>query len=83
MKKLFFLILGLLMILYMSSCENAKIYTIELTYCDSSKPKERLRVKSYYTPYIQTYKQAVPVYTTSEKTYINVCDLTILEIENE
>lgn len=54
-------------------------YKCRITYCDN-KPQEIILTRNTR---IQTYMEAVPVVNGIDKTYINVCNLEVLETLDE
>lgn len=73
MKKLFLLLL-------LTSCGGTyKKYTVEVEKCNGEKII--VITHEYIKPYIDTYKEAVPVFYGDDEKIINVCDIKILKVE--
>lgn len=55
-------------------------HTVKISYCDGREPTTVVgRVNGKPSSQdIRTYRQAVPIFTFNHKTYVNVCDVQIL-----
>ena len=75
MKKILSL---LLLVVLLSSCEK-NVYTVEITNCVSGK-KDTIVGVDYTYPYIETYKEAIPVLRIGNRKYLNICELNVLKV---
>ena len=72
MKKIILLIIGILLL---TSCTKYW-YNIEYTTCNWNTWS--VYTETRYTPYVDTYKEAVPVLRINRKKILNICEFKII-----